>query len=106
MLDRLKVATETPKEAAERLKTTCYLCEARFSPDSDAPTRRNHIGGHILKAMRSVTEDLLLVNEVSNPHIPVTFRLTKPVGWSIPMWYLREIDRRLLPHTDNQSRQY
>jgi hypothetical protein len=62
-IDRFIVATESIQEARENQKSLCFTCNKMIPKDSSK--RRLHIGKHILKALRMVSETPAPVNAVS-----------------------------------------
>jgi hypothetical protein len=59
----LIVATESAQTAKENQKTLCFVCDKMIAKDSSK--RRLHIGKHILKALRKVSESPVSTNLVS-----------------------------------------
>jgi hypothetical protein len=62
-MDRFIVATESIQEARENQKSLCFTCNKMIPKDSSK--RRLHIGKHILKVLRNVSETPAPVHTVS-----------------------------------------
>jgi hypothetical protein len=68
--DQLTVITESAQAARDNQKSSCFVCDKLIPKDSSK--RRLHMGKHIIKASRNVTETPTLANAVGFAQIKLS----------------------------------
>ena len=88
--DRLILATESIQAGRDGQKSLCFICDKMVPKDSSK--RRMHIGKHILKALRKVSETPVPVNNVIFFILVSWCVLIWIIDRSSSVWYMQEIN--------------